>query len=95
MDFQGKEFPAFIKRMAAIAGDLEIEAKIAAGEAVETEKRGADARSTDLERAVKKGAEYIKMLRKDIDKRDGSLSHETATKVAKLIGDILSSNGIK
>jgi hypothetical protein len=95
MDFQGKEFPAFIKRMAAIAGDLEIEAKIAAGEAVEAEKRGADARSTDLERAVKKGAEYIKMLRKDIDKRDGSLSHETATKVAKLIGDILSSNGIK
>jgi hypothetical protein len=96
-DFQGKEFPAFVKRMAAIAGDLEIEAKIAAGEltAADAGKRGKSNTSTDLERAIKKGSEYVSMLRKDIDKRDGSLSHETATKVAKLISDILSANGIK
>lgn len=97
MDFQGKEFPAFVKRMAAIAGDLEIEAKIAAGEltAADAEKRGASNKSTDLERAIKKGSEYVSMLRKDIDKRDGSLSHDVAIKVAKLIADILSANGIK
>jgi len=99
-EMQGKDFRAWIKRMSDIAGLADIDAKVSAGEMTQeaadaATKRGAASTSTDLQRAATKGSEYVKLLQKDIDKRDGSLDHNIAMKVAKAISDLLSANGIK
>jgi len=73
-------------------------AKIAAGlmtEAEAGEKRGVRSRSTEYGRVLKSVGEVVKLLRREPEKRDGSMNLETAKKFAAYLVDGLAQYGIK
>jgi hypothetical protein len=93
----GKEWGAFVRRLVEIKDGAELSARIEAGEVKEGEGGGGAARSTksDRERAIAKVNEAVKILRKDVEKADGSIAPDVAAKVAALLVDVMSANGLK
>ena len=70
-----------------------IEAAEAAAEA--GEKRGTKSTKTEMERVLAKVGEVIKLLRRDAEKRDGSIDLEVSQKLAAYLADGLNAYGIK
>jgi hypothetical protein len=93
----GKEWGAFVRRLVEIKGTAELQARIDAGEVKEGEAVKGAARSTksDRQRVIDKVGEVVKILRKDVEKADGSISPDVAAKVAAMLVDALSANGLK
>ena len=64
-------------------------------EAEAGEKRGTKSTSTEMQRVLNKIGEVIKLLRRDAEKRDGSIDLEVSQKLAAYLADGLNAYGIK
>jgi len=98
--FGGGAWKFFVGRLCDLAADDEKAAKVAAGlmteaEAEAGEKRGTKSTSTEMQRVLNKIGEVIKLLRRDAEKRDGSIDLEISQKLAAYLADGLNSYGIK
>jgi hypothetical protein len=97
--FNTDDWGAFVKRMAAIDADVERAALVAAGEMTEAEaeagaKRGTGTTKSDREKVQNRMADVIKLLRKDVEKQDGSIAPDVAEKMAAAFSDVLKSYGM-
>ena len=98
--FGGTPWKLFVGRLFDLAADDEKTAKIAAGlmteaEAEAGEKRGKPSTSTEMQRVLNKIGEVIKLLRRDAEKRDGSIDLDVSQKLAAYLADGLNVYGIK
>jgi len=98
--FGGTPWKEFVGRLFDLAADDEKAAKIAAGlmteaEAEAGEKRGTKSTSTEMQRVLNKIGEVIKLLRREAEKRDGSIDLEVSQKLAAYLADGLNAYGIK
>lgn len=98
--FGGTPWKDFVNRLAAMAADDAVTAKIAAGEMTEAEaeaagKRGKPSTKTDREYAIAKAGELIKRMSKDVENQDGSMDPEVMKKFAAYLADGLKTYGIK
>lgn len=97
--FNSDDWGAFVKRMAAIDADAERAALVAAGAMTEAEaeagdKRGTATKNSDRVKVQNRMADVIKLLRKDVEKQDGSIAPDTAAKMAAAFADVLSAYGM-
>lgn len=92
-----KDWGAFVRRLVEIKDTADLQARIDAGEVKEGEAVKGAARSTksDRQRVIDKVGEVVKILRKDVEKADGSIAPDVAAKVAAMLVDALSANGLK
>ena len=98
--FGGTPWKEFVGRLFDLAADDEKAAKIAAGlmteaEAEAGEKRGTKSTKTEMERVLAKVGEVIKLLKREPEKRDGSIDLEVSQKLAAYLADGLNAYGIK
>jgi hypothetical protein len=98
--FGGTPWKLFVNRLCEMAAADEVAAKVAAGEMTEAEaeasgKRGTSTRSSDREFVISKVGDLVKRLSKDIEKQDGSIAPDVASKLAAYLADGLKTYGIK
>lgn len=98
--YNSDDWGAFVSRMAAIAEARDKAAKVAAGLITEAEadapaKRGTGSKKTERERVLKMVSDLCTLLRKSVDKRDGSVDAEVGAAFATVISDQASAHGFK
>jgi hypothetical protein len=98
--FGGTPWKEFVSRMLEIEEEEEKAAKVAAGlmtqaEADAKEKRGAGSKKTERERVLIMVSNLCTLLRKSVDKRDGSVDAEVGAAFATVISDQASAHGFK
>jgi hypothetical protein len=98
--FGGTPWKFFVGRLFDLAAYDERAAKIAAGitteaEAEAVEKRGTKSTTPEMQRVLNKIGEVIKLLRRDAEKRDGSIDLDVSQRLAAYLADGLNVYGIK
>jgi hypothetical protein len=100
--FGGTPWKLFVGRLFDLSAYDDKAAKVATGlmteaeaEAEAGEKRGTKSTSTEMQRVLNKIGEVIKLLRREPEKRDGSIDLEVSQKLAAYLADGLNAYGIK
>lgn len=97
--FNTEDWGGFVKRMAAIAADRDVAAKVAAGEMSEADaeaagKRGTGTKKSQRELVQARVGDAVKVLRRDAEKQDGSIAPDVMEKFAAYLVDGLKSYGL-